>query len=194
MYQEKKFDIGTLDGLSEKQISEHLKLYAGYVKNVNAIESELARLMQDSAANAIELSELKRRYAFEWNGMRLHELYFDALGNATAPNTESPLAQAITKRWGSWDAFMNMFKAMGVMRGIGWVLLVHDTDADMLQAIWVSDHEVGQLAGAKVLLAMDMWEHAFLLDYLPSGKKDYIEAFFKNLSWKKIEERFGSAR
>lgn len=187
-YQAKEFAITGLEGLSDKQIAEHLKLYAGYVKNVNAIESELERLMEDSAKNAIELSELKRRYAFEWNGMRLHELYFDALGNA---NMEAGnLAGAIAQRWGSFDLWLNQFKAMGVMRGIGWVLLVNDKAANMLQTIWVSDHEIGNLAGCDVLLAMDVWEHAYLLDYLPSQRKDYIEAFFKNLNWKKIEERY----
>ncbi len=189
-YTAKEFSITGLDGLSDKQIAEHLKLYAGYVKNVNAIESELGRMMEDSAKNAIELSELKRRYAFEWNGMRLHELYFDALGGANMD--AGALATAITERWGSFETWMNMFKAMGVMRGIGWVLLVNDKAANMLQTIWVSDHEVGNLAGCEVLLAMDVWEHAYLLDYLPSGRKDYIEAFFKNLNWKKIESRYGA--
>lgn len=187
-YQEQQFAITGLKGLSDKQIAEHLKLYAGYVKNVNKIESELERLMADSEANAIELSELKRRYAFEWNGMRLHELYFGALGNA---NMEAgALAAAITARWGSFEGWMAQFKAMGVMRGIGWVLLVNDKAANMLQTIWVSDHELGNLAGCDVLLAMDVWEHAYLLDYTPGQRKDYISAFFDNLNWKKIEERF----
>ncbi len=188
LYTEKQFVITGLTGLSDKQVAEHLKLYAGYVKNVNAIESELGRMMEDSAKNAIELSELKRRYAFEWNGMRLHELYFDALGNANMD--AGPLAAAITERWGSFETWVNMFKAMGVMRGIGWVLLVNDRAANMLQTIWVSDHEVGNLAGCEMLLAMDVWEHAYLLDYLPSQRKDYISAFFENLNWKKIEDRF----
>ncbi len=100
------------------------------------------------------------------------------------------LAAAITARWGSFETWMNMFKAMGVMRGIGWVLLVNDRAANMLQTIWVSDHEIGNLAGCDVLLAMDVWEHAYLLDYLPSQRKDYISAFFDNLNWKMIEGRF----
>lgn len=193
-YQERTFSISGLTGLSDRQISEHLKLYAGYVKNVNLIESELNRLMEDSAKNAVELSELKRRYAFEWNGMRLHELYFDALGNASSLSEGSGLKTAITNRWGSFDAWLAQFKAMGVMRGIGWVLLVNDTEADMLQTIWVSDHELGNLAGAQVILAMDVWEHAYLLDYPPAGRKDYIEAFFANLNWNTIENRWNKAQ
>ncbi len=191
-YQARTFEISGLDGLSDKQIAEHLKLYAGYVKNVNAIESDLVRLMEDSEKNAIELSELKRRYAFEWNGMRLHELYFDALG-AKAADPASKLSQALTARYGSVEAWQTQAHAMGLMRGIGWVLLVHDAEADALHTIWVSDHEVAHLAGAHVIMAMDVWEHAYLLDYLPSGKKDYIGAFFKNLNWKKLEERFAAS-
>ena len=193
-YETKSFAISGLDGLSDKQISEHLKLYAGYVKNVNAIEAELARLMEDSEKNAIELSELKRRYAFEWNGMRLHELYFEALGNPSSPTEDGKLSRALTARYGSVENWMNQAKSMGVMRGIGWVLLVHDSAADALQTIWVSDHEVGNLAGASVIMAMDVWEHAYLLDYLPSGRKDYIAAFFKNLNWTKLEERFAASQ
>lgn len=189
-YQEMKFEIGALEGLSPKQIEAHLALYAGYVKNVNAIGSELARLMEDSEKNAIELSELKRRYGFEWNGMRLHELYFSALGNAAAPTLDSPLAQALAEQYGSVDAWIVQAKAMGVMRGIGWVLLVLDEMTGKLETIWVSDHEVGHLAGAKVLLALDVWEHAYMVDYPPSGRKTYIEAFFKNLNWKAIEARY----
>ena len=184
------FEIGPLEGISGKQIEEHLKLYAGYVKNVNKMEEELMRLMEDSEKNAIPLAEIKRRYGFEWNGMRLHELYFSALGNASASDAGSGLAKALTARYGSIDTWVAMAKAMGVMRGIGWVLLVNDKEAGMLQTIWVSDHEVGHLAGAEVILALDVWEHAYMVDYPPSGRKTYIEAFFKNLNWKKVEARF----
>ncbi|MES2953506.1 MAG: Fe-Mn family superoxide dismutase [Patescibacteria group bacterium] len=189
-YQEKTFDFGTLDGFSEKQISEHLKLYAGYVKNVNRIETEIGALMADSEKNALSLSEIKRRLGFEWNGMRLHELYFDALGHASGLDPASGLSQAIEKRWGSVDELKAQLKAIGLMRGIGWVLLVNDRAADMLQTVWVGDHEVGHLAGTEVLLAMDVWEHAYAVDYLPTGRAAYIDAFMKNLNWGKVAERF----
>lgn len=189
-YQEKQFSITGLDGLSDKQIAEHLKLYAGYVKNTNAIMTKLQEYMGDSEKNAIALSELKRRMGFEWNGMRLHELYFSQLGKKTKDKPEGGLLAAIEKRWGSFDTWFAEFKSMGVMRGIGWVLLVNDAEADTLQNIWVSDHEIGNFAGVPVVLAMDVWEHAYLLDYPPTGRKDYIEAFFRNLMWDVVEARF----
>lgn len=187
-YQTKTFALGTLQGLSQKQIDEHLKLYAGYVKNVNALMDRVQALKADSATNALELSELTRRFAFEFNGMRLHEYYFSQF-EQTATAATTIVKDAITAQWGSYEAWVAECTSIGLMRGIGWVLLVQDEVTQNLHNIWVSDHEVGHLAGQKVLLALDMWEHAFLFDYVPAGKKDYIAAFFKNLNWSVVESR-----
>jgi Fe-Mn family superoxide dismutase len=75
-------------------------------------------------------------------------------------------------------------------RGIGWTVLYHDPKGKTVHTAWVGDHELGQLAGLPVILAMDMWEHAFMVDYLPSEKKQYIEAFLKNTNWKVVESRY----
>lgn len=187
-YSEQKFDLGTLDGLSDKQIEVHLKLYAGYVKNVNAMQEKIEDLKKDSEKNAIPLAEITRRFGFEFNGMRLHELYFEALGNVQSEGGE--LAKALAEQYGSLDAWREEFKAVGMMRGIGWALLTYDQKAQRFHNIWVSDHEVGHLGNLPILLAMDMWEHAFMVDYVPAEKKNYIEAFFKNLNWNTIEKRF----
>ncbi len=187
-YTTKTFSLGTLDGLSQRQIDEHLKLYAGYVKNVNAICDRVKILKADSATNALELSELTRRFGFEFNGMRLHEYYFSQFEKNMVAG-EGKVKEKLVVDFGSYDAWLAEFKSVGLMRGIGWVLLVQDEVTNNLHTIWVSDHEIGNLAGQKVLLAMDMWEHAFLLDYIPSQKKDYIEAFFKNLNWNIVESR-----
>lgn len=189
-YIEKTFTLSGLEGLSEKQIQEHLNLYRGYVKNVNAILEKIEELKKDSTANALSLSELSRRFAFEWNGMRLHEYYFEALGDKKALTPGSPLEKAILTQYESVDAWVNEFTAHGLMRGIGWVILSYDKEQKMLLFRWVSDHEISHLAGLPILLALDMWEHAYLFDYLPTGKKDYINAFFKNLNWGVIEARF----
>ena len=188
LYTEQTFQLPDMSGLSAKQIEVHLKLYAGYVKNVNAIMAKLDELMQDSEKNALALSELKRRFGFEFNGMRLHELYFESLGGDG--KAEGKLADALTKQWGSFEAWQNEFKAMGSMRGIGWVLLTYDTKANMFHNVWVSDHELGHLATLPVIVAMDMWEHAFMIDYVPAQKSDYVSAFMHNLNWKKLDERF----
>ncbi len=188
MYSEQSFNLPPLDGLSQKQIEVHLKLYAGYVKNTNAIMAKIEEYKKDSETHAVALAELKRRFGFEFNGMRLHELYFEALGGDGDVGS-GKLVETITAQWKSFENWRNEFKAIGMMRGIGWVLLVHDAKANMFHNVWVSDHEVGHLGGLPILLAMDVWEHAFMVDYVPAQRGEYIEAFFKNLKWEVVEER-----
>lgn len=189
-YIEQSFKLPEMTGLSAKQIEAHLKLYAGYVKNVNAVAAKIDEYKKDSEANAIALSELTRRYAFEWNGMRLHEIYFAGLG--ADGSMTGPLADAIAGYYGSLDLWKNEVKAMAMMRGIGWVLLVLDRATNTMRNIWVSDHEIGHLAGCDVLFALDVWEHAYLLDYLPAQRADYVNAVFANLNWAAAEARFAA--
>lgn len=189
LYTAKTFQIAALDGISAKQIEEHLKLYAGYVKNTNALIEKTEEMKKDSAKYAIELSELTRRFAFEFDGMRLHEVYFDQFDQSVTGKGEA-LKSAITAQYGSFEAWVNEAKAVGKMRGIGWVLLVQDELNGNLHTIWISDHEYGHLAGLKILFAMDVWEHAYMVDYGPTQRPDYIEAFFKNLNWNVVEARY----
>lgn len=191
-YTEQTFNLPELQGLSKRQIDAHLKLYAGYVKNVNAAQTQIAELKNDSAKHAVALAEVKRRFGFEFNGMRLHELYFEALGNKN--ETHGALADALAKQWGSFEVWREEFIAVGMMRGIGWALLTYDTKNDAFHNVWVSDHELGHLGGLPILLAMDVWEHAFLLDYPPSERNTYITAFFDNLRWDMCESRFAAVR
>lgn len=185
MYEEKKFSIKDLSGLSERQISEHLKLYAGYVKNTNEL---LARVKEEK--NSYTLAELRRRLGFEFNGMRLHEYYFEQF-EPTPSTDDNMLKTAIATAYGSVDIWREEVMTAASARGIGWVLFVRDSLNGRLIIEWVSDHDVGILAGANVIMALDVWEHAYLLDYLPSGRKDYIKAFFDNLNWAVLENRFG---
>lgn len=187
-YQEQSFNLPELQGISAKQIDVHLKLYAGYVKNVNTMLAKLEELKADSEKNAIALSEIKRRFPFEFNGMRLHELYFEALGGS-GEVPEGKLRSALEAQYGTFDRFLAEFKAVGMMRGIGWTLLTFDPKSNMFHTNWISDHEIGHLATTKIVLAMDMWEHAFMVDYIPAQKNEYVEAFLKNLNWQVIEAR-----
>ena len=186
-YTETKFPLPPMRGLSQKQIDAHLGLYAGYVKNVNFLREKIEELKAEPEKNALALSELTRRMAFEWNGMRLHEYYFENLGETSAP--PNVFIQKISERWGTYDSWKNEFIALGLMRGIGWVLLCIDEKTNIAFNIWVSDHEVGHLVGVKVILAMDVWEHAYLLDYLPSERKKYIDAFMENIAWNAVAKR-----
>lgn len=192
-YQEQQFNLPELKGLSAKQIEVHLKLYAGYVKNVSAIMAKVAEYKQDSEKHAIALSELTRRFPFEFNGMRLHELYFEALGG-DGTIADGALKDALAAQYGSIDAWLSEFKAVGMMRGIGWTLLTYDAKANTFHNIWVNDHELGHLGDLRIVLAMDVWEHAFLIDYVPAQRPNYINAFFSNLKWDLCEARFASAK
>ena len=190
-FEPKTFQIPELKGISAKNIEEHLKLYAGYVKFSNYIQNQIVELAKDSEKNSYELGELQRRFAFEYDGMRNHEIYFASFENGSKEITAGgALEQALTKEWGSFDAFLTRFKAVAMTRGIGWAMLYHDEESGHMLTQWVDEQHLGHLQGLKPILALDMWEHAFVYDYPTSEKKKYVEAFFENLNWAKVEERF----
>jgi len=187
----KTFDIGELRGISKKNIEEHLKLYKGYVTNSNLIFNKLNELKSDPEKNTIMLTELQRRLGFEFDGMRNHEYFFAALsGGKKDINTNGNLYKKIEKEWGSFDEFSKHFKFVATTRGIGWTMLYFDKLTDKLIIAWVDEHHLGQLTGLFPILALDMWEHAYVADYQPSGKKQYIEDFFDNLNWQNIESNY----
>jgi len=188
MYQAKTFQIEALEGLSEKQIEEHLKLYNGYVKNVNTLLERLTEDQQQSDKMGVEISELTRRMGFEFNGMRLHEYYFSQFEKSAGE--KDALKKKLVEQFGSFEDWQDAFNAVAKMRGIGWVLLVEDEINGHCFNVWVSDHELGHLAGQKVLFAMDVWEHAFTVDYAPTERGKYIEAFWKNITWQKAEDQY----
>ena len=178
-YNELKFNIPSLKGISAKTIEEHLKLYAGYVKNLN---------------DTLDGKQDIRRLGFEYNGMRNHEVYFSGLEDgAQAISASSPLSVQIAKDFGSSDSWMTSFKALALTRGIGWAMLYWDRKNKTLLNAWIEEQHIGQLQDCALILALDMWEHSYVADYQPSGKKNYVEDFFLNLNWSKIEENFVNA-
>lgn len=191
-FEEKKFNLPKLKGISEKNIEEHLKLYGGYVKHTNLIQSMIEMYSKvDDEGGKYSVAEITRRFGFEFNGMRNHEYYFASLEGGPTPLTASgPLHKAIEEEFGSFDKWLARFKSIAVTRGIGWAMLYYDRQNKRLLNHWVDEHHLGQLATCQLILALDMWEHAFVADYEPSGKKQYIEDFFENLNWQKIEENF----
>ncbi len=194
-FEELKFNIGSLQGISAKNIEEHLKLYAGYVKNANLINEKIGELMADPEKNAFVLGELHRRFSFEFNGMRNHEYYFASLsGGAKALPSGSKLKAAIEKQAPSFEKWLASFKFLATTRGVGWAVLGWDSDTEQFVHIWVDEQHVGQLNGVCWILGIDMWEHAFVYDYPTSEKKKYIEAFFENLNWEEIEKNFTEAQ
>lgn len=195
-FEELKFNIPTLKGISAKTIEEHLKLYAGYVKNSNGIMEMYGKFSADPVTNSYVMGELGRRFSFEYNGMRNHEVYFSSLEGGSKQLTDSsPLKKAISDAWGSFDAWLSNFKTMATTtRGIGWAVLWYDKKDGRLLASWVDEQHLGELNGCQMILGLDMWEHSYVADYQPSGKKQYVEDFFAILNWEKIEENFKKAQ
>ncbi len=190
----KTFNIATLKGISAKTIEDHLKLYTGYVNNTNLILQKIEELSKDSAKNAYELAEVQRRFGFEYDGMRNHEIYFEALSNgAKAISPEGELYKSIEYIWGSFDAWLARFKTVAMSRGIGWAMLYFDKKEKFLMNAYVEDHQMGQLTGCTPILALDMWEHAYIADYAPGGKKDYVDDFFVNFNWQAAEKNLTEA-
>ena len=188
-YAAKKFDIPKLDGISEESVKQHLALYEGYVKNFNAISKKLIEYAADTEKNAHALSELIRRKSFEFDGMRLHEYYFEQFeGGAKELGKSSALAKAFEKEYHGY--FEEYLKAIGNMRGPGWAMLYYDTMGKQFQAGFVGEQHQGHFATLPIILALDVWEHAFILDYGATGKGKYLAAFFKNLNWSVAEKRF----
>ena len=198
-FEEKKFNIPALKGISAKTIEEHLKLYGGYVKNANAVIEKISALSAEffgkGADNSYLIGELFRRFSFEYNGMRNHEVYFNSLsGGPKILNPESALAKKIIETCGSVDIFLMGMKNLALTRGIGWAVIWYDKKDNRLLVSWVDEQHFGQLNGCEMILGLDMWEHSFVADYQPSGKKQYIEDFFANLNWEVIEENFKKAQ
>jgi len=189
-YQAKIFEnlIG-LPGFSEKILKDHFGLYQGYVNNFNKLDETLMAMEKERKFNVPEFAELNRRLGWEFNGMRLHELYFGNLSKESIEiDKNSELYGKISKEWESFEAFEKDFRAMAAMRGIGWVILYYDKQADRLFNVWINEHDVGHFSGCAPLLAIDVFEHAYLIDY-GTKRADYIDAFMKVIDWKVVEKR-----
>jgi len=194
-YKEYTFEVPELIGISKKNIEEHLKLYAGYVKHTNLILEKIDEFSKDSEKNAYILGELQRRFGFEFDGMRNHEYYFKSLEEgAKNINLDEELYTVLTTQFGSFDAWLARFKSIALTRGVGWAMLYYDHHTEQLVHAWVEEQHLGHLTGLEPILALDMWEHAFVYDYPTSEKKKYVEAFFENLNWSIIEKNFSNAR
>jgi Fe-Mn family superoxide dismutase len=192
-YKARTFEIPTLDGISAKSIEEHLGLYAGYVKNFNAISAMMPEYAKDPEKNAHALAELIRRRSFEFGGMRLHELYFSQFeGGAAALSPESALSRQMDTEYHKAEHFLPFFRMIAMMRGPGWAMLYWDPVAKQFLTGFSGEQHQGHFATLPVILALDVWEHAFLLDHGAQGKGAYVDAFFKNLNWATVEKRFAS--
>lgn len=188
-------DYGNLigmEGFSETLLKNHFTLYQGYVTNTNKLLETLDQMLKDDRAGTPEYAELKRRLGWEFNGMRLHELYFDNLGGDGEPDRNSFLTKKIVGSYGSYETWEKDFRTSGAMRGVGWTILYLDPVSGRLINFWVNEHDVGHPAGLEPLLIMDVFEHAFITDY-GLKRADYIDTFFRNINWSKVSSRIDKA-
>ncbi len=181
-----------MKGFTNEALTIHFKLYEGYVKNANLLLSILGGYATDNKLNTPQFAEIQRRLGWEMDGMRLHEFYFGQLGGDGEVDKNSPLYEAIVHDFGSYKAWKEDFEATGRMRGIGWSILYQDPKTGRLLNMWINEHDHGHLAGGTVLLPMDVFEHAYILDY-GLDRQGYIDAFFENLDWEIIEKRYARA-
>ncbi len=185
-YKNKNYEhlLGT-DGFSDELLKNHFKLYDGYVANVNKV----GELLDNVEIGSPEYAELKRRFGWEWNGMRLHELYFGNIKkDAVTIVEESNLYKKISEKFGSYKKWEKDFRATGSMRGIGWAILAYDKNEEQLFNVWIDEHNTGHLSGLTPILVMDVFEHAFITDY-GLARADYIDAFMKAIDWDEVENR-----
>jgi superoxide dismutase, Fe-Mn family len=189
-YKPKEFMIPAIPGISNKTIELHMGLYKGYVTHVNHLHEQLTKIAATDAGEMnYAIQELRRRLGFEWNGMRLHELYFEALTpKPAALMGETALYKKLVEQYGGYSEWLDIFTKLSA-RGPGWALLCYDPEADALINTWVADHELGTLSGIPVILALDHWEHAYLLDYAPAEKNSYVESYLKALNWDIVNKR-----
>ena len=190
-YEVKNFEnLLGMEGFSDDLLKNHFKLYEGYVLNFNKLNDILLAMEKAGNFSSPEFAELNRRFGWEFNGMRLHELYF---GNLTKEgrklDNNSELYLKIKEEWGSYEMWEKDFQAMGLMRGIGWVILYYDKESDNPFNVWIDEHDIGHLAGCHPLLVMDVFEHAFIIDY-GLKRADYIEAFLTAIDWQIVNYRF----
>ena len=177
-----------MPGFSESLLKNHFTLYQGYVTNTNRLIDTLNPMVKDGKTGTPEYAELKRRFGWEFNGMRLHEYYFENLGGKEEIDKSGKLFKKILENFGSYETWETDLRATATMRGIGWVILYQDPMNGKLFNFWINEHEAGHPVGGIPILVLDVFEHAFMIDY-GLRRADYIAAFFKNIHWPAVEAR-----
>jgi superoxide dismutase, Fe-Mn family len=196
VYKAREYNLSGLNGISDQTLEVHFKLYQGYVNETNRLNERISEIIDKGQVDQQEMpvySELSRRLGFEYNGMVLHEYYFGNMkrGGSGDPDKASAFYKAAEASFKSYEVWKADFVGIGKMRGVGWAICYQDRVTGRLSNHWITLHETGNVAGFRPILVMDVWEHAFLLDYKPADRPKYIEAFFSNIDWNAVESRLG---
>ncbi|WP_447968144.1 superoxide dismutase [Nitrospira sp. M1] len=194
IYKAQSYNLSDLKGISDESLEMHFKLYNGYVTQTNSLLEQISEFLKDGVIDQEEkpaYSELTRRLGFEYNGMVLHELYFGNLmkQGAGAPGSQSSFRKAVESSFSSYEIWKADFMGVAKMRGVGWAICYQNPTNQRLSNHWISLHEIGNVAGFRPVLVLDVWEHAYLLDHAPSDRPKYIEAFFENINWEAVDAR-----
>ena len=194
VYKARQFDLSGLTGISDETLAMHFKLYEGYVTNTNLLNERISEMITDDGLDPnrmIAFSEIRRRYGFEYNGMVLHEYYFENMMKQGTgdPSKDSDFVRAAEESFGSYERWKADFVSTGKMRGVGWAATYQDPSNGAISNHWINLHETGNVAGYRPILIMDVWEHAFIRDYAPADRPKYIEAFFSNINWDAVNSR-----
>ena len=178
----------SVDFLSRELVENHLILYRGYVENTNKLSREIAGFLVSEEVLLVEFSELKRRFGWEFNGMRLHELFFENVCNGGVRlEKDSKLTKIIFRQYGSLEKLKKEIIQTGLIRGIGWVVLCQDDLSGNMFVSWINEHDGGILAGCELLLVIDVFEHAFMPDGLK--RPDYLDRLWSNIDWGVVSKR-----
>lgn len=188
-YEARVFNIPEVEGISKATMANHLGLYQGYVKYVNVIVEQIKALSTDLEKNTYAVGELQRRLGFEFCGMRNHEYFFAQFEGGVKTLPDGRLKEMIEMQWGSFDLWLKGFIQVAKARGVGWAMLYFDKQTNQLVQTWVDEQHIGQLVDVDIVLALDMWEHSYLMDYASPDKGKYIDAFFKAINWETVAAR-----
>lgn len=186
----RKFDFSNVEGLSDRALDVHRSLYEGYVKETNALLPFIyGHVPEAGAAERLRRDGLVRRFAFEYNGMVLHELFFEALrGRSDPPPANGAFAQAAMRSFGNFDAWQDDVRNLAQTRGIGWVITSLTGEGRLTNA-WIDEHSHGVPAKWTPIAAFDLWEHAYLIDFKPTDRLQYLKTLFDNIDWRVVDAR-----
>jgi len=187
----RSFNLRDVEGLSQAALNLHLDLYHGYVEQVNALLEVLVPQKSARSAPALTHEAAVRRFPFEYNGMVLHELFFEQLSGAKgeAPGQQGPFGKALTHTFGGFDRWRKDLETLAATRGVGWVMAVREKSGGAVYNTWVEEHQLGTTAGNDVLFVLDLWEHAYLFDFSPKERSEYLQVVFDNVDWTVVEAR-----
>jgi superoxide dismutase, Fe-Mn family len=183
-HQVRTFDLERVQRIWGRTLELHLGLYKGYVEQLN----KLTR----TADHGTDAEAFARRFAFEHNGVVLHELLFESLsGKATPMQRAGALAAELKRGFGGYGQWRSDVRELASVRGIGWIALIRSATTGRLHNVWIDLHQVSVPAMADILLLIDLWEHAWILDYAPKDRGRFVSDLIEQLNWAVIEARMG---